>query len=172
MTEAHELRLAAWDLKTSSQSAALSALRRLAVSAGHDPDQSQGHGAEWLFESRIRPMVDVRCGSGHKLAGVWRTDEGAVFVAWPEVSLGSEARAGRWTVTGAHGSRRRLIADLLHEDGKCVVGLLVSCDCGPLHALDDVGSLLLAYSRALASKPQRYVVDVPRVAWSPPPGES
>lgn len=117
----------------------------------------------WLRNSTVKPLVDLRCPVQHKLAGVWRTPDGGVFVSWPEVSRKHEMRTGAHQVLKADGPiRRRVRAQLIPDDSLFASDedLEVSCPCAGLRALPDGSRAVLAqlYSTALAGRPIRHTV--------------
>jgi hypothetical protein len=149
----------AFDRKNAHQersSAALDALReQLGVAAPTD-----GSGQEWLKDSGVKPLVDLRCRKHRKLGGVWRTDAGPIFVAWPEVSAQQEGRDMSWTVTVGD-SRRRGVVDLVSDDDPHANDrpLRVACECHGLRSLP-VGArsaLARAYSEASGGRPTKVI---------------
>lgn len=149
----------AFDRKHAHRERSLAALGRLRVQLGLAAP-TEGFGQEWLKDSGVKPLVDLRCMNRCKLGGVWRTDSGGVFVAWPEVSEEQEARDMSFTVT-AGDSRRRGVVDLVTDDDPYANDrpLRVSCKCHGLRLLP-VGArsaLARAYTEALAGRPRRVV---------------
>ena len=139
------------------------ALEALRVERGLD-DPADGPLLGWLRDSSIKPMVDLRCRARHKLAGVWRTPGGGVFVSWPEVSRKHEMRTGKWQVLKEHGpTRRRVRVQLVIDDSSFALDddLEVSCPCAGLRALPSGCRAVLAqlYNAALANRPIRHTVE-------------
>lgn len=123
------------------------ALRALQRSLGLDPDRDPPTA---MFDVRP-PIVRVMCRRGHRLAGIWRTPEGPLFLSYPSVSTSEEVRTGRFIVrlpgdyqvdlrsrcvpvelAEPAGSRRVIVADLLEfmPDEQAHPPLRASCRCG------------------------------------------
>lgn len=152
--------LAAVQAKLDHQARAVAALEALRVQLGLDEDRAGLIG--WLKQGRVKPLVDVRCLMGHKLAGVYRASTGAIFVAWPEISSQHEARTGLLTVTGDGDQRRRprvlFIEPSPHDQDD---DLEVSCPCAGVRPLAPGTRLQLSehYAQALRGRPRRITVE-------------
>ena len=158
-----EARRAAFARKHAHESRSLAALDWVRESL-KIPQDTEGYGFQWLKTSGVKPLLDVRCSNGHKLGGVWRTEAGGVFVAWPEISSGQEIRSRQFTMT-AGASRRRAVVDLVADDDPYAVDarLRASCDCRGLRSLPEGTRALLAsaYATALTGRPSRLTVEEP-----------
>ena len=140
------------DRKTAATTAGLRALQDLAAQIGVEWADLEGHGGAWLKDIGF-PVVSVRCAKGHKLGGVWRTEAGPVFAAWPKISAAAELRMRRFIVTGRNGSRRRLIAQMLDPSGRAMPALVVGCDCSGLREVTSTEAMYAAYATAVHSTP-------------------
>jgi hypothetical protein len=149
----------AFDRKYAHQQRSLAALGALREQLGIAAP-TEGSGQEWLKDRGVGPLVDLRCRKQHKLGGIWRTDAGPLFVAWPEVSTQQEGRDRSWTVTVGT-SRRRGVVDLVTDDDPHANDrpLRVACDCHGLRSLP-VGAraaLATAYRQASGGRPSKVI---------------
>jgi hypothetical protein len=120
------------DEGVSPSEAALAAFDGLCGRLGVGSDEARRLGARVLLSKSVIPLVDIRCEQHHKLAGVWRTPEGSLFVASPAVSSGREGRELNWTVRAPEIPRHVLVVALLelHPDDEERTPLRCSCPCG------------------------------------------
>lgn len=114
------------------QNAALAAFDRLCAGLGVEWEEARRRGADLLLSKGITPLVEVRCPQRHKVAGVWRTIDGPLFVASPAVARRREFHEGVAHVREPDAKRRILVVDLLDllpEDQRHA-RLRCSCRCG------------------------------------------